>query len=75
MGNEVADDLFINNVLYSAQQGVSRMTQPIAYGLVRDKAGNPKIDDPSTLPPEIISMLTKDEKISFGLATPKSTGG
>jgi hypothetical protein len=32
-----------------------------AYGLVRDADGNPVIDDPDTLPPEIQDMLTDEE--------------
>jgi hypothetical protein len=39
----------------------------LAYGLVRDKNGRPKIDDPSTMPVEIIAMLTDAEKQEFGL--------
>jgi hypothetical protein len=31
------------------------------YGLVRDKDGNPKIDDPATLPQQIKDMLTDEE--------------
>ena len=32
-----------------------------AYGLVRDKDGKPRIDDPDTLPQEVRDMLTDDE--------------
>lgn len=32
-----------------------------AYALVRDKHGRPKVDDPSTLPPEIINALSKED--------------
>jgi hypothetical protein len=35
------------------------------FGLVRDKDGKPKIDDPKNLPIEIYNMLTDEEKISF----------
>ena len=31
------------------------------FALVRDKDGNPKIDDPATLPDEIKELLTDDE--------------
>lgn len=32
------------------------------YALIRDKEGNPKIDDPMNLPKPIFDMLTKKEK-------------
>ena len=31
------------------------------YALVRDKNGNPRIDDPENLPQQIKDMLTDDE--------------
>ena len=31
------------------------------FGLVRDKNGKPKIDDPETLPQQIKDMLTDEE--------------
>jgi len=36
-------------------------------GIVRDKDGNPKVDDPTTLHPLQIAMLTQAEKTAFGL--------
>ena len=33
-----------------------------AFGLVRDKDGRPKVDDPSSLPPEVVAMLSKEDK-------------
>lgn len=33
-----------------------------AYALVLDKDGNPKVDDPHSLPPEIYNSLTESEK-------------
>lgn len=38
------------------------------YALVRDKDGNPKIDDPSSLHPSQIAMLTPQERSAFGLS-------
>lgn len=32
------------------------------YALVRDAQGNPKIDDPDSLPEEIRAMLTPEER-------------
>jgi len=32
-----------------------------SIGLVRDKNGNPQIEDITKCPPEILAMLTKDE--------------
>ena len=31
------------------------------YALIRDKDGNPRIDDPETLPQQIKDMLTDEE--------------
>jgi len=42
-------------------------TQKSGYGLVRDSQGRPRIDDPTTLHPGIVSMLTMQEKIDFDL--------
>ena len=36
-------------------------------GLVRDAAGKPRIDDPSTLHPLQIGMLSPEEKDQFGV--------
>ena len=38
-------------------------------GLVRDKDGNPKVDDPERLPPELVMMLTEAEKTALGVWT------
>jgi hypothetical protein len=35
------------------------------FGLVRDKNGKPKIDNPETLPEETRSLLTDDEYFSI----------
>lgn len=45
------------------------MSRYQGMALVRDKDGNPKVDDPSGLPPEMIMMLTQSEKEGFGLWT------
>jgi len=37
------------------------------YGLVRDKNGRPKVDDPKSLHPEQIKMLTPEERVELGL--------
>lgn len=37
------------------------------FGLVRDKDGNPKVDDPHNLPPEIKAMLTEAERKRLGI--------
>ena len=37
------------------------------YGLVRDKDGNPVIDDPKNLHPAIKAMLTEAEKARYGV--------
>lgn len=39
----------------------------VMYGLVRDKDGRPKIDDPENLPPPIAEMLTPEERAEFGV--------
>lgn len=39
----------------------------IAYGLVRDKTGRPRIDDPATLHPVQIAMLTPEERAELGI--------
>ena len=44
-----------NNV--SAQRGKFK-----AFGIVRDKYGKPRIDDPDNLPKEIWDMLTPEEQ-------------
>lgn len=31
------------------------------FGLVRDKYGNPKVDDARLLTPEVLAMLTEDD--------------
>lgn len=36
-----------------------------AFGLVRDKDGNPKIDNPDTLPQELKDLLTDAEYLSI----------
>lgn len=41
------------------------------YGIVRDKNGKPKVDDPSTLHPAQIAMLTKEEREELGLKEPE----
>lgn len=33
-----------------------------AFALVRDAHGRPKIDDPDNCPPEILAMLTPEER-------------
>lgn len=51
------------------------MAQPIAVGLVRKADGTPRIDgDPTKLPPELIAMLTDEDKVHLGLASPKPKG-
>ena len=37
------------------------------YALVRDKDGNPKVDNPTSLHPSQIAMLTPDERKALGL--------
>ena len=40
------------------------------FGLVRDADGHPNIDDPSTLPPEVIALMTTEERAEFGVTLP-----
>lgn len=42
------------------------------FALVRDKDGRPKIDDPSTLHPSQIAMLTPEERAEFGVELPEN---
>ena len=37
------------------------------YMLVRDKFGKPKVDDVSTLPPQIIDTLSQEDKDYLGI--------
>ncbi len=37
------------------------------FGLVRDRDGNPVIDDPKNLHPAIKAMLTEAEKARYGV--------
>lgn len=37
------------------------------YGLVRDKNGKPKVDNPQNLHPEQVKMLTPEERVELGL--------
>lgn len=37
------------------------------FALVRDRDGNPKVDDPKALPPEIISALSESDRAYLGL--------
>jgi hypothetical protein len=39
----------------------------VMYAIVRDKNGRPKVDDPSTLHPEQIKMLTPQECADLGI--------
>jgi len=43
------------------------MSAKIGYGLVRDRNGKPKIDDPSKLHPSVVAMLTEQERAELGL--------
>jgi len=43
------------------------MSAKIGYGLVRDKNGKPKIDDPSKLHPSVVTLLTEQEREELGL--------
>lgn len=45
------------------------MSGKMGFGLVRDRDGNPKIDDPSSLHPSLVQMLTVEERQRFGLWT------
>ena len=38
-----------------------------AFGLVRDKDGRPLVDDPKSLPREIIDQLSDEDLIYLGL--------
>ena len=40
------------------------------YGLVRDKNGKPKIDDPSKVRPQIAAMMTAEERAEFNIPEP-----
>lgn len=40
------------------------------FGLVRDKDGRPKIDDPENLHPRIADMLSPAERHEFGIPRP-----
>lgn len=44
------------------------------YSLVRDKHGRPKVDDPSTLPPQILMMLSDDDLEYLGLKEKTGNG-
>lgn len=37
------------------------------YALVRDAAGRPKVDDPASLPPEVVKTLTPEDRRWLGL--------
>ena len=37
------------------------------FALVRDRDGRPKVDDPSTLPPEIVAALSPEDRAYLGL--------
>ena len=37
----------------------------LGFGVVRDKDGNPKVDDPSSLPAEILAQLTPQERATL----------
>jgi len=43
------------------------MSQKKGFGLVRDKDGRPRVDDPATLHPLQIAMLTDAEKSALGV--------
>lgn len=44
------------------------------FALVRDKDGNPKVDDPDNLPPEIYNALTdKDKEYLYGTNSRNNT--
>jgi len=45
------------------------MSTKVGYGLVRDSNGRPKIDDPSSVHPAVIGMLTHEEKVELGIWT------
>lgn len=47
------------------EQIVTAKAKARLFGLVRDKDGNPKIDDWATLPAEIKQMLTPEERAKF----------
>jgi len=43
------------------------MSAKVGFGLVRDRDGRPKIDDPSNLHPAIVAMLTPQERVDLGI--------
>lgn len=45
------------------------MSQKKGFGLVRDKDGRPRVDDPSKLHPAQVAMLTDAEKSALGVWT------
>jgi len=42
-------------------------TKKTGFGLVRDKSGRPRIDDPATLHPGVASSMSVDERLDAGL--------
>ena len=40
------------------------------FGVVRDKNGRPRIDNPATVPPEMAAMLTEEERQEFNIPRP-----
>jgi hypothetical protein len=52
----------------SRRKKASVAPRKLAFGVVRDKTGKPRVDgDPNDLPPEIQCMLTEPERESLGL--------
>lgn len=38
------------------------------YALVRDAQGRPKVDDPQSMPPEVVATLSPEDRAYLGLA-------
>lgn len=43
------------------------MTKYVGFGVIRDKDGNPRIDDPANLHPAQVLMLSDQERSNLGL--------
>lgn len=54
---------------------IAKMPSPKlrVFALVRDAEGRPKVDDPASLPPEIMSTLSAEDRAHLGLPCTEET--
>lgn len=57
-------------VATSVNNASVRPAKPLAYILVRDKDGKPKVDHPRQMPMELRKMLTPQERRDLGIPLP-----